>query len=167
MPRSFDLAAEYGGGVEQVHSAFSDERYWLARLANSGADTATLDTIARDDDGNLQISTTQALRRSRLPAWVTQFHRGDVEIVRHETWGPLQGAKARADVAGTVSGAPVTLTGSAVLTAKGAGSRLMVGTTVEVRIPLVGGTIENLIGVLLGQLVAAEQRFTTAWLEEA
>ncbi|MDT5390380.1 MAG: hypothetical protein QOE04_4021, partial [Mycobacterium sp.] len=37
MPRSFDMAAEYDGSVEQVYRAFSDERYWLARLAGSGA----------------------------------------------------------------------------------------------------------------------------------
>ena len=45
MPRSFDMAAEYEGSVEQVHRAFSDEHYWLARLADSGADEATLDSM--------------------------------------------------------------------------------------------------------------------------
>ena len=30
MPRSFDMAADYDGSVEQIHRAFGDERYWLA-----------------------------------------------------------------------------------------------------------------------------------------
>ena len=42
MPRSFDLSANYQGSVAQVHAAFADEQYWLARLADSGADDATL-----------------------------------------------------------------------------------------------------------------------------
>jgi hypothetical protein len=33
MPRSFDLSAESSASVEQVHSAFSNEGYWRARLA--------------------------------------------------------------------------------------------------------------------------------------
>ena len=44
MPRSFDMAAEYEGSVEQVHRAFSDEQYWLARLTDSGADDYSLDS---------------------------------------------------------------------------------------------------------------------------
>ena len=49
MPRSFDLSADYHRTVEQVHAAFSDEEYWLARLADSGADAATLDSMSVDD----------------------------------------------------------------------------------------------------------------------
>ncbi|MBV9514249.1 MAG: DUF2505 family protein, partial [Mycobacteriaceae bacterium] len=45
MPRSFDLSADYPAAVEQVHGALSDEKYWLARLAQSGADSATLDSM--------------------------------------------------------------------------------------------------------------------------
>ena len=45
MSRSFDLAADYQDDVEQVHKAFCDEQYWLARLADSGADESTLDAF--------------------------------------------------------------------------------------------------------------------------
>jgi hypothetical protein len=43
-------------------------------------------------------------------------------------------------------------------------SRLQFTATVEVRIPLVGGKIENFIGSQLVELLIAEQRFTTAWI---
>jgi hypothetical protein len=36
MPRSFDLLAESPATVEQIHSTFRDENYWLARLAAFG-----------------------------------------------------------------------------------------------------------------------------------
>jgi hypothetical protein len=38
--------------------------------------------------------------------------------------------------------------------------------TVEVRIPLVGGKVENYIGSQLVNLLIAEQRFTSAWIRE-
>jgi hypothetical protein len=37
---------------------------------------------------------------------------------------------------------------------------------VEVRIPLVGGKVENFIGSQLVGLLTAEQDFTTAWIRD-
>jgi hypothetical protein len=165
MPRSFDMAAEYEGSVEQVHRAFSDQAYWLERLADSGADQATLDSMTVGDDGSIDVVTTQVLRVDRLPALVTQFHPGDLAIVREEAWSPISDGKATADVTGAIPGAPVTLSGTAVLVpADNDGSRLEFTATVEVRIPLVGGKVENFIGNQLVELLIAEQRFTTAWI---
>jgi Protein of unknown function (DUF2505) len=165
MPRSFDMAAEYEGSVEQVHRAFGDRTYWLERLADSGADQATLDSMTVGDDGAIDIVTTQVLRVDRLPAMVTQFHPGDLAIVREEAWSPVSDGRATADVTGAIAGAPVTLSGTAVLApADNGGSRLEFNATVEVRIPLVGGKVENFIGSQLVDLLIAEQRFTTAWI---
>jgi Protein of unknown function (DUF2505) len=166
MPRSFDLSAVYHGSVEQVRSAFSDEQYWVARLADSGADSATLDAMSVNGDGAVTVTTTQTLRTDRLPAMVTQFHPRDLQIVRRETWTPLRDGVARADVAGVVPGAPVSLSGSAVLAPTTTGARLKFTATVEVNIPLVGGKLESFIGGKLAELVAAEQRFTTVWIAE-
>lgn len=170
MPRSFDMAAEYDGSVEQVHRAFGDENYWLARLAESGADKATLDSMTydgKDGAGGIRIKTTQVLRRDRLPGLVTQFHPGDLAIVREEAWSPVKDGKATATVNGAIPGAPVSLSGTAVLAPTGSGgSRLQFTASVEVRIPLVGGKVENFIGGQLVELLIAEQRFTTAWVED-
>jgi len=171
MPRSFDVAAEYEGTVEQVHTAFSDEEYWLVRLGDSGSDHATLDEMVIDGAGGIRVKTTQTLRADRLPAVVTQFHRGDLSFVREEIWTPVAGKRATAVVRGSIPGAPATLTGEAVLSsvvgATGAiGSRLTFAATVEVRVPLVGGKIENFIGSQLLHLLTAEQRFTTVWITQ-
>ncbi|KUI13037.1 hypothetical protein AU193_04710 [Mycobacterium sp. GA-1285] len=166
MPRSFDMAAEYGGTVEQVHRAFGDERYWLARLTDSGADMYSLDSMVVDDRGGIDIVTTQTLRADRLPSVVTQFHRGDLSFVREETWSPVLAGKATATVKGSIPGAPATLTGTAVLAPADSGSRLQFTVEVEVRVPLVGGKIENFIGGQLVDLLIAEQRFTTLWITE-
>jgi hypothetical protein len=170
MPRSFDMATEYGVTVEEVLQAFSDQEYWLARLADSGADDTTLDSIqiggSSGDDGSIDVITTQVLRSDRLPGVITQFHRGDLRIRREERWEPVTNGSATATVTGSILDAPASLTGTAVLEpiAESAGARLKLRATVEVRIPLVGGKLENFIGNQLVELLIAEQRFTTTWI---
>ncbi len=166
MPRSFDMATDYEGSVEQVHQAFRDEQYWLARLADSGADDATLDSMQLGTDGSVDVVTTQILRVDRLPAVVTQFHRGDLRIQREESWSALLDGRANGTVNGAIAGAPVALTGDAELAPVNANARLAFRATVEVRIPLVGAKVENFIGNQLVELLIAEQRFTTLWIAE-
>jgi len=161
------MAAEYEGSVEQVHRAFSDEQYWLARLADSGADDYSLDSMTVNGEG-IDVVTTQTLRADRLPGVVTQFHSGDLSFVREEMWTVVTDGRASATVKGSITGAPATLGGTAVLAPgkSGNGSRLEFKATVQVDIPLVGGKIENFIGSQLVELLIAEQRFTTAWITE-
>ena len=161
------MATEYSGSVEQVHQAFSDEQYWLARLADSGADDYSLDSMAVDAEG-IDIKTTQRLRVDRLPGVVTQFHRGDLSLVREEAWTPIRDGQATATIKLSIIGAPATLSGTAVLAPakSGGGSRLEFKATVQVDVPLVGGKIENFIGSQLVDLLIAEQRFTTVWITE-
>lgn len=168
MPRSFDLATEYEGTVDQVHRALRDEGYWLARLTDSGADDYTLDAFTLTDDGGVTVATTQVLRADRLPGIVSQFHRGDLAIEREEHWDPVVDGQAVGTVDGVITGAPVSLNGAMVLAPEksGAASRLDCKATVEVRIPLVGGKLENLIGGQLIDVLIAEQRFTTMWIAE-
>ncbi|MFY9768524.1 MAG: DUF2505 domain-containing protein [Mycobacterium sp.] len=170
MPRSFDMSTDYGATVEEVLRAFSEEQYWLARLADSGADDTTLDSMQvggpSGDDGSIDVITTQILRSDRLPGVVTQFHRGDLRIRREERWAPVTNGSSTAAVSGSILDAPASLTGSAVLepVAESGGARLKLRATVEVRIPLVGGKLENFIGSQLVELLIAEQRFTTVWI---
>ena len=161
------MAAEYEGSVEQVHRAFSDEQYLLARLADSGADDYSLDSMTVNGEG-IDVVTTQTLRADRLPGVVTQFHSGDLSFVREEMWTVVTDGRASATVKGSITGAPATLGGTAVLAPGKSGndSRLEFNATVQVDIPLVGGKIENFIGSQLVELLIAEQRFTTAWITE-
>lgn len=169
MPRTFTLSEHYPGSVEQVYAAFADEQYWLARLADSGADTATLDSMTVGADGGIDVVTTQGIHRDKLPALAAQFHPGDLEMVRHEKWSPVRDGRAHAQVTGKIVGAPAKLSGGAVLEPASesgeAGCALRLTATVRVDIPLVGGKIENFIGTQLGELMTAEQQFTSTWLQ--
>ncbi|OBK80649.1 DUF2505 domain-containing protein [Mycobacterium sp. 1165178.9] len=166
MPRSFDLSADYDGTVDEVHRAFTDENYWRARLAGSGVDVATLESMRVGDEDTVEVVTLQVIRSDKLPGMVTQLHSGDLRIRREEAWGPVTGGAATGSVAGSIVDAPVNLAGTAVLEPiEGTGgSRLTFRATVQVRVPIIGGKLENFIGTRLAELVAAEQRFTTEWI---
>ena len=166
MPRSFDMSTDYAESVEAVLRAFSDEQYWLARLADSGADDSTLDSM-EVGDGVIDVVTTQVLRADRMPALVTQFHRGDLRIRREERWEPIVEGSATATITGSILDSPASLTGTAVLEPlDDGGASLKVRAIVEVKIPLVGGKLENFIGSQLVELLLREQRFTTTWIGE-
>jgi hypothetical protein len=170
MPRSFDLSADYDGSVDEVHRAFTDAMYWRARLAGSGVDVATLESMRvggdSGDEDMVEVVTLQVIRSDKLPGMVTQLHSGDRCIRREETWGPVTGGAATGSVAGSIVDAPVNLAGIAVLEPIGrtGGTRLTFRATVQVRVPIIGGKVETIIGARLAELIAAEQRFTTEWI---
>ena len=164
MPRSFDMATDYTATVEQVHRALCDEKYWLARLADSGADESRIDGFDIGRDGGIDVVTTQVLRADRLPAVIHQFHHGDLEIRRAETWTAISDAGAQAVVAGSIAGAPVSLLCEGGLAPVEGLSRMAFRATVDVQIPLVGRKLENFISNQLEQLLIDEQRFTTIWI---
>ncbi len=160
------MSTDYAESVESVLRAFSEEQYWLARLDDSGADDATLDSI-QVGAGVIDVVTTQVLRADRLPAVVTQFHRGDLLIRREERWEPIVDGSATATISGSILDSPASLSGTVVLEPlEDGGARLKFRATVEVKIPLVGGKLENFIGSQLVELLIREQRFTTMWIGE-
>jgi hypothetical protein len=165
MPRSFDMATEYPATVEQVHKAFCSEQYWRARLARFGGDDAALDQLTVTD-GHVDVVTSHLVHAAALPALVSQFHHGDVRIRREEHWQPVRDGRSAVTVGGAIAGAPVHLAGSGALAPAGDGARLTVTLSVEVKVPLVGGKIENFIGGQLVDLQNAEQRFTSVWITE-
>lgn len=168
MPRSFDLSADYDASVEQIHQAFHQEGYWRARLADIPVDEARLESMRRGgesgDDGTVEVVTLQVVRSHNLAAVVKQLHRGDVRVRREESWGPINDGVASASIAGTIEGTPVHVSGTGELSPTPLGARIDYRVTVQVRVPLIGGKVERLIGAQLAELVAMEQRLTAEWI---
>jgi hypothetical protein len=170
MPRSFDMSADCEASVETVHRAYSTPDYWQARLAVSPVDMATLESLRVGGesgiDGTIEVVTLQSMLSQNLPALVTQLHRGDLCVRREERWGPVVDGTATAIIAGSIADAPVSLSGTAVLSpiAESGGARLTYRVSIHVRVPIIGGKIENIIGTQLINLITAEQRFTSTWI---
>lgn len=167
MSRSFDVSVESAASVEQVHSAYSDEDYWLARFAAFGTTTTTtLDSLIVNADGAVTVTTTQDLRHDGLPRLVAKFYPGDLKILKTETWRPIGGRRVSGEVSIAVAGAPGSGLGAALLVPMGNGSQLSFNGIVEFNVPLVGGKIESYLGGQLAERIPAIQCFTTAWISE-
>jgi len=164
------MTADCEGSVEEVLRAFSEAEYWRARLAISPVDVATLESIRvggeSGTDGTVDVVTVQTMLSQNLPALVSQLHRGDLCVRREECWGPVINGTATATIGGSILGAPVNLSGTAVLSplAESRGARLNYCVTIQVRVPILGGKLERIIGTQLADLVAMEQRFTSQWI---
>ena len=165
MPRSFDTSVESPASVEQFLSAFGNEDYWQARLA-AGDSTATLKSFTVDADSTVSVVFAASLLRDRLPKLITQLHRGDLEVLQNERWSRIDGGRLRGEISVAAPGTP--LSGFWVVLARPvrSGSRLNYTVTVKVNVPLVGGTIESIIGGQLAKGVTEGVRFTTDWIAE-
>ncbi|WP_343600349.1 DUF2505 domain-containing protein [Mycobacterium sp.] len=166
MPRSFALSVDSTVGVDQILWAFGHREYWRARLGTFGEGTATLDAHDVDSDGTVTLDLTLGFVRDRLPKVVAGVHRGELAMVQHERWTRIGDGRGRGEITVTVPGAPVHAFGEVLLLPTDHGARGEFTTTVQVKIPLIGGQLENLIGNQLGDEIREVQRFTGAWVTE-
>ena len=165
VPRSFDFLVESSVSVEQIHSAFSEEDYWLARLAAFGG-FGRLDSLIIDADGSATVVIIHELRHDGLPGLVAKFFPRDWQVVQTETWSPIGDGLVRGEVGIEAHGAPGSGLGTALLAQAQNGSRMKCKATVEFKVPLIGGKIESLIGRQLAQQFSAIQGFTAKWITE-
>jgi Protein of unknown function (DUF2505) len=165
MPRSFDFSVESPVSVEQIHSAFSEEDYWLARLAAFGG-IGRLDSLIVGTDGSVTVVIIGDVRHEGLPGLVAKLYPREWQVVQNETWSPIDGGRVRGEVSIATRGAPGSGLGMVLLAPAQNGSRLKCTATVEFKVPLVGGKIESFIGHQLVQQIAVIQRFTTKWITE-
>jgi len=166
MARKVVFAVDSAASVEQIHRAFCDERYWRARLKKFGG-FGRLDTLTVEPDGTASVVVTQNLRPESLPALVSRFFPREWKVVQSETWRPVPGGEVHGDVAITTYGAPGSGSGRIVVGPVPAGARLDCTATVEFRAPLVGRSIETVMGTLLAQQIGVIGKFTTTWIAES
>ena len=165
MPRSFDFSVESPVTVERIQSAFSEEDYWLARLAAFGG-IGRLDSLIVDTDGSVTVAIIGDVRHEGLPGLVAKLYPREWQVVQNETWSPIDGGRVRGEVSIATRGAPGSGLGLVLLAPAQNGSRLKCTATVEFKVPLVGGKIESFIGRQLVQQISEIQRFTAKWITE-
>jgi hypothetical protein len=165
MSRSFDISTESSASVEQLHAAFSSEDYWAERFAKSDGNIV-LDSLVVEADGAVTMSATQHLGRQLLPGVVAKLVRGDLKIAHDETWGPVTDRQVRGQVTISAPGGLGSGRAEASLTPAGTGSQMRFLTTVEIKIPLLGGKFEKSIGADLAKSIPAIERFTATWIAE-
>jgi len=117
----------------------------------------TVDGV-QGDPMKVRIEYTQPTEG--IPSFAKKFVGSETDIVQSETWtSPEHG-----DIRVTIPGKPGEMVGTAVLTEKDGVTTETVTLDIKVRIPVVAGRIEGLIGKILGSALRAENRTGAAWL---
>jgi hypothetical protein len=165
MTRSFDVSFDSPAGVEEIHSAFGEEDYWLARLAAFGG-AKTLSSFLVESDGAVNVTITEDLRRGVLPGVLGKVYRGDLNVVATERWCPVGDRRVSGTISVAATGAPGSGHGVAILSPSRVGSQLSLSATVEFKVPLVGSRIEAYVAGEFAHGLEQIQRFTTAWIGE-
>lgn len=163
MSRRIEHSSSYAFPVTQVHAGLITEQYWRDRLDEVGGPGAALDQVTTGP-GTISVAMSQSIPAEHLPSIVSKVRPGDLVIKRTETWGTLDGDHAEGTFTAEVVGAPATISGTQTLKADGSRANVQVEGKAEVRIPLIGGKIENAIADEVLRLIAKEQEFTEQWL---
>lgn len=165
MATSLERSLEYTVSPADFYRAITTEAYWTARLEEIGGENVKVNHITLTAD-SVDVSVVQSIPADRLPPAVTAIRKGDLEIIRIETWR-ARNASSNPQATGTFSaeivGAPAKLEG--VVSLAGADRALLTASgKAEVKIPFIGGKIEATVIENLTKLMEEEREFTQEWI---
>jgi hypothetical protein len=164
MARSIDYRSTLAFPAEKVFATMTDEEYLRARLRElGGPGSALLEHEAGPDGARYKLK--QGLSEKDLPPIVGKVMQGDLAIQRTESLRSTGPGSYGGDVEVAISGVPASASGTMRLADNGAGSEFEVHADVEVKVPLLGGKIEEIVAGQVRRLLEAETAFTVHWLE--
>ena len=163
MARSIDYRSILAFPAERVFATMTDEEYLRARLRElGGPGSELLEHEAGPESARYRLK--QGLSEKDLPPIVGKVMQGDLSIQRTEALRRTGPGAYTGDVDVAIAGVPASASGSMRLADSGTGGAFEVHATVEVRVPLFGGKIEEIIAGQVRRLLEAETAFTVRWL---
>ncbi|GLP75763.1 hypothetical protein TUM20983_28730 [Mycobacterium antarcticum] len=166
VPRSMDLTAESPHPLARIRFAFQSEVYWQDRLRAFEGASPTLDSLTTDSAGRTTVSMTMRFGGDQLPDPLRRLRLAGLDIVQRERWFADEDGGLRGEIGVDALRTPISGHGAVLLTAVPPGTRLAGTATVEVGVPLIGGTIARFITGLLANGIVDIVRITDAWLDE-
>jgi hypothetical protein len=147
--------------VGTAHSVLTDEAYHQQTAARGM--NGTLKSFA-PEAGGVTVVSSHVIPKDQQPSMASAIVSGDLLIERTQVWGAPVGYVADGSFALVVTGMPVRAEGTTKLTETPGGTIHQVDGKVDVKVPFVGGKIEEAVAGLLQALLAQEAEFTTGWL---
>ncbi|WP_224392543.1 DUF2505 domain-containing protein [Pseudonocardia sp. ICBG1293] len=160
MPRSIDYRATSAHPASKVYAAMVDRDLLEEQLRHIGGPGAGVTEYEAGADG-VRYTLRHGIPGEHLPSIVTSFvPGGDLQIDRSEQW--RAGTEGVYDGTGSVQvvGTPATARSVMRIADVEGGSEVRIRAEVTVKVPLVGGRIEQAVAGQIEQLLAAETQFT-------
>ncbi|TNC28538.1 DUF2505 domain-containing protein [Amycolatopsis alkalitolerans] len=162
MASRIEHRAEFTQGVDEVFAAQTSEPALRARLAEVGGQNAALLDYTTTAVG-VRFTLRQGVGADKLPSIVRTLHSGDLFVDRQESW-TREGYSGTARA--TVSGLPGEIDVRTELRAEGGKTVLRATGEVKIRIPLVGGKLEDFVADQITHLLRREVELSAQWLAE-
>lgn len=147
----------YAAPVPAVLAMLQDAAFWDQVAAATGARESRT-TVERIGDV-VEVVTDQQQDVVGVPSFAKRFVGDSTQAIVRQTW--------RGEEAGYVvdsPGKPISISGSATVTATGTGSLLTYDLEVKAGVPLVGGKLERLVCDLTTEGLEKEHAVGAAWL---
>ena len=153
---------DYSASPEALLDALCDDGYLKARNERfAGVGTPTCEK----SDGSAVIRSTRQLPMDKIPGPVKGLV-GDGQITQVDTWS------TEADATGGFTGswradlgtAPATIGGDYRIEPRDGGATYTCSVDVKVKVPFIGGKIEEQVRGYLDRLISKEQEFLGEWL---
>lgn len=154
MSTHVETTSDSSGSVEEVFAVLTSPG-WPARKAAELRDGSAVVERAERPDGGVLLVVSRELPSS-VPGFLERFLPADGRVVQTEDWGPASGGERHGTWSVALPGAPATLGGTLRLAPTGAGSSWTTSGEVTVKVPLIGGKAERLIGEMVVELAAKE-----------
>ncbi|MFP5022643.1 DUF2505 domain-containing protein [Pseudonocardia phyllosphaerae] len=159
MPRSLDHRAPFPHPAEAVHPVLTGRATIERRLQELGGPGAALLSYEETGDG-VRYTLRHGISAADLPSVVSSLVPGDLRIERTEEWHPAGPGVWEGTGTVQVHGAPASATSTMRLTDADGGSEVTVHADVTVKVPILGGTIEESVAGQIRRLLDAEAEFT-------
>ncbi|WP_181774694.1 DUF2505 domain-containing protein [Amycolatopsis pittospori] len=167
MASRIEHRTAFSADLATTFDAVAGEAALRARLEQIGGDNAELLEYAPagDDTGGVRYKLRQGISSDKLPSAVRTLHRGDLVVEREQVWRAA-GNGYTGTATASVHGVPGEISAKTSLTGEGEQTTLVNSGEVKVRIPLVGGKLENVIAEQVTKLLEREAEFVAKWLAE-
>ncbi len=167
MSRRFDHSVEFGASSDKIYQDFTSRHYWEA-LMDVYRELIPQSEITRFecDDAGTAIVFTQHLPRANLAPIARAVMPADLILTREQRYEAYDHSRNRAEgtCGASISGVPGHFSGTYLLTGTDTGSQLQVAGVCKVRIPIIGGKLEDLILGNITQVFDSEGAFTADWI---
>ncbi len=154
MSTNIHASHESGGDVERVFGTLTAAD-WPARKAEALGDGSSVVEREQRPDGGVRMVVSRELP-SGVPGFLERFLPQDGRVMQTDDWGPAQDGVRRGRWSVVIPGAPASLGGTLLLEPIPTGSRYTIEGEVTVKVPLLGGKAERLIGEMVVKLAGRE-----------
>jgi hypothetical protein len=138
------LSASYDATPEEVFAIVTDATFREQACQKTKA--LSYDVKVSESGGDTIVRVSREMPSDDVPDIARKFVGATLTVVQTETWHPAGADGSRhADVAGEIANTPVTLKGSASITANGAQTVQAIDLDVKVAVPLIGRRIEPFV----------------------